>query len=136
MLQEMAIIHKGLRRIGRNEISSLLPYRSVDSISSLIDSRQFKMYRANVRDAIPSRRKAAFSQGQRVMAFWCRDREWFPATVICRAPRSNGKYEIRWDDNDQHERLKPSSQLKPLDLPIIGTTQVLCTIFSPLLSVV
>ncbi len=126
----MAIIHKGLRKIGRNEVSRLLPTRSVDSVLRLIDSTQFKLYRANVTDATKSRRPPAFFQGQRVMAFWTLDREWFPATVLGRGPRSDGKYVIRWDDGDQHERVKPASQLKPLDLPAAGAAaQVLSTTF-------
>ena len=125
----MAIIQKGLRKIGRNGISTLLPSRSADSISRLIDSTQFKMYRASVGDATKSGSKPAFSHGQRVMAFWSLDREWFPATIISRKARSDGKYEICWDDGDCHERLKPASQLKPLDLPSAGTAlQVLFTI--------
>jgi hypothetical protein len=50
----MAIISKGLRRIGHKKVSRLMPSRSVDSIQRLIYSTKFKDFRANVIDASKS----------------------------------------------------------------------------------
>ena len=47
MLQEMAIISKGIKRVGHKRVSRLMPSRSGDSIRRLINSTQFKLYRAN-----------------------------------------------------------------------------------------
>ncbi len=62
------------------------------------------------------------------MAFWSLDGKWYPATVFSPGPRPDGNYEIRWDDGDQLERVKPASQLVAFDGPSTGTAvQVLYT---------
>jgi hypothetical protein len=65
-----------------------------------------------------------------VLAFWSLDGKWYPATVVSQGPRKDGNYDIRWDDGDLMERVKPASQLQPLHLPGTGTdVQVLLNIY-------
>ncbi len=45
---------KGLRKVGQKRVNSLLPSRSADSIRRLIESTQFKIYRANVMNVAKS----------------------------------------------------------------------------------
>jgi hypothetical protein len=129
------MVCKRIRKFGRRVslLLPVLPSRSADSISRLINSPQFNLFRANFQETRkPRRRHDGFVQGQHVLAFYSPDREWFPATIFSNGPRRNGMYEIRWDDASEYELLKPTSQLKSLISPPSGTSvQVLSTIYSP-----